>query len=346
MLKLFISESKSVIGAATIVGSLAFVSRFVGFIRDRILAGEFGAGDTLDVYYAAFKIPDLIFGLIVVGALSASFIPIFLSRYSNGAGKENAWAFTNNSIHAIGLSMLCLTVVVLFFAEPLSIIIAPGFPDYKIAQVADLTRIIFIAQAILAVSMVYGSVLQGLRRFMIYSLAPIFYNAGIIIGAVWLTDVFGIIGLALGVVLGALLHLCVQIIGVVQAGYRHRFFLDICDPDLLSMLKLMPPRTLGIAIGQLLFLILSVFASTMAPGSVTIFQFAYNIEFFAVGIFGVSLAIAAFPVLSDEAVNGRNHEFVRTLISTTRQIFYVLIPMTLIFLILRAQIVRVVVGAG
>jgi putative peptidoglycan lipid II flippase len=346
MLSFLHRESHSIIGAATIVGVLAFVSRFMGFIRDRILAGEFGAGDTLDVYYAAFKIPDLLFGLIVVGALSASFIPLFLSRNSDPQRDRGAWDFANNVVHIVAISMIALSVVLAIFAEPLSHFFAPGFPGYKLDQVVSFTRVVLIAQVLLAISMVYGSVLQSHKRFFLYSLAPIFYNLGIIIGAVWLVDLVGVIGLAWGVVLGSALHLITQILGVSKTGYRYKWKLNFGDRDTRTMFRLMGPRTLGIAIGQLLFLILSIFATTLESGSVTIFQFAYNIEFFAVGIFGVSLAIAVFPTLAQEAAHDNRDEFTRTLITTTRQIFYFLIPMTLLFLILRAQIVRVVVGAG
>lgn len=339
-------ESRSIIGAATIVGVLAFVSRFMGFIRDRILAGEFGAGDTLDVYYAAFKVPDLLFGLIVVGALSASFIPLFLSHYSDSHQNRTAWNFANNAVHIVGITMTALAVVLAIFADPLSHFIAPGFPNYKLDQVASFTRVVLIAQVLLAISMVYGSVLQSIKRFFLYSLAPIFYNAGIIVGAIFFVDWFGTIGLAWGVVLGAALHLLTQILGVWKTGYNYSWVLNLTDRDTRTMFRLMGPRTLGIAIGQLLFLILSIFATTLEPGSVTIFQFAYNIEFFAIGIFGVSLAIAVFPTLAREAAQDNSDEFVRMLISTIRHIFYFLIPMTLLFLILRAQIVRVVVGAG
>ncbi len=346
MLSFLHRESRSIIGAATIIGGLSFVSRFVGFIRDRILAGEFGAGDTLDVYYAAFKVPDLLFGLIVVGALSASFIPLFLSHYAREDQHAEAWNLANNAVHLVGVSMIVLAVVLTMFASPLSHMIAPGFPDYKLDQVASFTRVVMVAQVLLAVSMVYGSVLQSLRRFFLYSLAPVFYNAGIIAGALWLVKPLGPIGLAWGVVLGAALHLGTQVMGVLQTDYRYAWHWRPRDRDTRTMFRLMGPRTLGIAVGQLLFLILSIFASTLATGSVTIFQFAYNLNFFPVGIFGTSLAIAVFPALSQKAAMQQHDDFIRVLTSTVRHIFYFLIPMTILLLILRAQIVRVVVGAG
>src|SRR3989339_685804 len=271
MLKFFQRESKTIIGAATIVGVFSFASRVFGLIRDRILAGAFGAGDTLDVYYAAFKIPDVVFQLIVVGALSASFIPLFLSHYHKPLGKARAWEFTNNALHLIG---------------------------------------------------------------------------GITMGALLLVEQLGAIGLAWGVVLGAFLHLVVQMFGVWESGYRYRWTFKPRAEDMREMIRLMGPRTVGLAINQLMLLLLTIIASTFVVGSLTVFQFAYNIEFFPVGIIGVSFAIAVFPTLSEMASRNDTQGLIETIVSTTRQLLYLLVPMMLLFLIFRAQIVRVVVGAG
>lgn len=346
MFRFLQKESKSILGAATLVGVLSFASRFVGFIRDRILAGAFGAGDTLDIYYAAFKIPDLLFSLIVIGAISASFIPLFLRHYHGEHRAKGAWEFTNNAVHLVGGAMILLSVGLAVFAQPLAELVAPGFTEVKQFRVAEFMRVMLIAQVILTVSMVYGSALQSLKKFFLYSLAPIAYNVGIIAGALWGVRWVGTIGLAWGVVFGAMLHAMIQWIGVRQSGYTYRWVFNWKSPDAKQMMKLMGPRTIGLAVNQLMFLLLSVLASTLAAGSVTVFQFAYNIEFFPVGIIGVSFAIAAFPAMSEFAQKEDREELVRIIVKTARQMIYLLIPMTLLFLILRAQIVRVVVGAG
>lgn len=346
MFKFFRRESKTIIGAATVVGFFSFASRLVGFVRDRILSGEFGAGDTLDVYYAAFKIPDLLFNLIVVGALSASFIPLFVAHYQNPLGKKKAWLFTNNALHVIGSAMFILSIVLFIFADPLATVVAPGFAQVKQVRVAEFMRVMVVAQIILAISLIFGSVLQSLKKFLLYSLAPIFYNVGIVIGALWLVDFLGPIGLAWGVVLGAFLHLCVQIIGAWGSGYRYQWSFQPRTDDMKEMIRLMGPRTLGLAVSQFMVLILSVLASTLVAGSLTIFQFAYNIQFFPVGIIGVSFAIAIFPALSEFSQKNDMTSFIDAIQNTTRQLLYLLVPMTLLFLMFRAQIVRVVVGAG
>ncbi|MBI4592173.1 murein biosynthesis integral membrane protein MurJ [Candidatus Uhrbacteria bacterium] len=346
MFKFFQKESKTIIGAATVVGVFSFVSRLVGFARDRILAGTFGAGDTLDIYYAAFKIPDLLFTLIVVGALSASFIPLFLSHFQSVLGKSRAWELTNNALHLIGGTVILISVLLILFAPSLADIVAPGFSEVKQFRVAQFMQVMFLAQIFLAASMIYGSVLQSLKKFFLYSIAPIFYNVGIIVGAFWLVDFLGPIGLAWGVVLGAFLHLVVQIIGVWESGYRYRWTWNPHAKDIQEMIRLMGPRTVGLAISQLMLFLLTVIASTFVAGSLTVFQFAYNIEFFPVGIIGVSFAIAVYPTLSEMAGRKDTQGMIDTLVSTIRQLLYLLVPMTLIFLLFRAQIVRVVVGAG
>ncbi len=346
MFRFLNSESKSIVGAAAVVGFLSFASRIVGLIRDRILLGQFGAGDVLDAYYAAFKLPDLLFGLLVVGSLSASFIPIFGKYYHGLARRDRAWAFTSNTLNVLAAAMAAMSVVLFVFSGPLSELIAPGFDAVKRGMVADMARVMLLAQFLLAISVVFGSVLQGLKRFLLFSLAPIFYNLGIIIGGLYLTDPLGPIGLAWGVVLGAFLHLLVQLYGVLSAGYRWTPLLNWMDADTREMLRLTGPRMLGIAVSQINFVILTIIATTLAVGSVTVFQVAYNIQFFAIGIFGVSYAIAVFPQFVEEVDRNDLRALVATFSHTVRQVLFFMVPMMVVFLILRAQIVRVVAGAG
>lgn len=345
MFKLLHAESKTIIGAAVLIAVFSFLSRMFGLVRDRILAGEFGAGPTLDVYYAAFKVPDLLFSLVVIGALSASFIPLFTKRFYSGH-RASAWNFVNNSLHVTLLTMVVLSAVIFVFAGPIASYVTPGFSQRQQIFVSQFMRVMLLAQLLLAGSMVFGSVLQSLKRFLLYALAPILYNIGMMIGALVFVDWMGPIGLAWGVVFGALLHVLVQYIGCVQTGYHYRPIFEPKDADLRTLLTTTGPRMLGIAMSQLLIIVLTILASSMQTGSVTIFQFAYNIQFFPVGIIGVSLAIAVFPAFAEYASKRDMTQFRASVSLTIRQALLLLIPMTCLFLILRAQIVRVVVGAG
>lgn len=338
-------KSNTITSAAAIVALFSILSRFVGFIRDRILAGAFGAGDTLDVYFAAFRIPDFMFQLVVVGALSASFIPIFTKYYHRKRVKK-AWKFTNTMLTLLSIGFGLITVIMMLAADPLAALVTPGFDPSKTATVADMSRVMFLAQFLLAVSMIYGSVLQGAKRFFFYSLAPISYNIGIIIGAVWMASESWPIGLAWGVVLGAVLHFFTQWVGARDLGHRFKPRFTIKDKDVSYTLKHMLPRTLGLAVSQVNIFLMTAIASTLAVGSVTILQFAYNLNFFAVGVIGVSYAIAAYPTLCELAGNRKQIAFVKTISTTARQMLFFLVPATVLFILLRAQVVRLVVGAG
>lgn len=353
MIRWLKGRSETITSAAAIVASFSVLSRLVGFVRDRILAGAFGAGDVLDVYFAAFRIPDLLFQLMVVGALSASFIPLFTKYYGKGVnskqkaeGKKKEWELTNKILNLLVLGFGVLIGLGIIFIEPLSQVIAPGFDADKQAAVAQMARIMFGAQFLLCISMVFGSVLQGAKNFFLYSMAPIFYNLGIIAGVFFFVPALGEIGLAWGVVLGAFLHLLLQFMGVKALGFSYRPLLKIKDKDVLYTLKHMVPRVLGLAVNQVNFLLMTIIASTLAVGSVTILQFAYNLNFFAVGVIGVSYAVAAFPTLCELYNQGKKSELISTFSKTARQMLLFLVPATILFILLRAQVVRLVVGAG
>lgn len=347
VLRFLRSQTKTIAGGAIVVGVLSLASRLVGLLRDRLFASTFGTGDTLDVYYAAFRIPDAVFALLVTGALSASFIPIFMKYYSESRlNALGAWKFTNRMLQLVTVGYVVLGVLGIVFAHPLAHLVAPGFPLVKQGHVADFMRVMFLAQLFLAVSTVFGSVLQAAKRFVIFSLAPVFYNVGIMIGAVLLVRSMGPIGLAWGVVLGAVLHMGVSWFGMRGLGYQFERPAVWLDPDTVEAVKLMGPRVLGLGVTQIQFILLSILASGLAVGSVSAFQLAFNLQFFPVGILGVSYAISVFPVLSTYVQDGDLESFRESFVMTVRQVLFAVIPATVLFLLLRAQIVRVVLGGG
>lgn len=346
MLKqIFSAKSNTIASAAVIVASFSILSRLVGLVRDRILAGTFGAGDELDIYFAAFRVPDFLFQLIIVGALSASFIPLFTKYYSKRK-HEKAWLFTSNILNIITLAFGLVVLLAILLSPQIASLVAPGFAPEKQLAVAEMARVMFIAQFFLAISMVFGSVLQGAKHFVLYSLAPIVYNIGIVGGVVFLVPTLGPMGAAWGVVIGAILHLLLQWLGVMSLGYRYRFILKFKDRDVRYTLTHMLPRVMGLAVNQINFIAMTAIASTLAVGSVTILQFAYSINFFPIGVIAISYAIAAFPTFCELAQKKNQQQFVDSFSSTVRQILFFIIPATFVFLLLRAQIVRVVLGAG
>ncbi len=339
--KLF-SASESIAGAALIIAVLSIASRLLGVIRDRILAGTFGAGQTLDLYYAAFRFPDLIFNLLVLGALSAGFIPIFSSLMAKRE-HERAWRLTNNIINILcaGLTVLCGLGMI--FAPWLTNFIAPGFSLESRPILIQLTRVMFLSPLLLGASSIVGSVLQSKQRFFVYSLSPIFYNLGIIAGALLLAPRFGIIGLGWGVAIGSAAHLLVQLPTFFGLGFRYQKLFEWRDAGVLSVFKMMSARTLGLAVTQINLMVITVIASTLTAGSLTVFNLANNLQAFPVSIFGISFALAVFPLMSAATEKDK----IAALFSKTfRQILFFIIPAMVVFISLRAQIIRLILGSG
>jgi len=340
--------------AAALVGVSSLLSRLLGVFRDRILAGQFGASESLDIYYSAFRIPDLVYNLLILGALSAGFIPIFTglikdfkSYKSTGLFKylnSEAWDLANNLLNILMLTLIGLSVLGIIFAPSLIALISPGFSPEAKATTADLTRIMFLSPLFLGISGILGGVLQSFKNFLVYSLAPILYNIGIIVGALWLFPLIGISGLAWGVVLGAFLHMVIQIPIVYNLGWRYRLAVNFRNKNLIKIAQMMIPRTLSLAISQINLVIITIIASELVSGSLTVFNFANNLQSFPVGIFGISFAVAAFPALSAAAHD--NKKMIGHFSSATRQILFFIIPATILLITLRAQIIRIILGTG
>lgn len=350
--KIFNNHTESITAAAIILAATSLASRLLGFVRDRVLAHYFGAGDVVDAYYAAFKIPDLTYNLIILGAFSAGFIPVFTKLFSKHGvldkdkGKNEAWRLVNNAINSLGLMLIGLTIVLIIIAPLLIPIIAPGFTGEKRDLTIKLTRIMLLSPLLLGLSTVVGAVLQSLKNFFVYSLSPMMYNLGIIIGAIFLVPLMGLSGLAWGVILGAFLHLLVQLPSFFGAGYNYRWLVNLKDKNLITVVKLIIPRTLGLAAGQVNNILMTMLATTLAAGSLAVYNYANNLQSLPLGLIGVAFAVAAFPTLSIFAAQNNHQEIIKTFSSTTRQILFFTIPLSVIFLMLRAQIVRVVLGSG
>lgn len=341
------APSRSVASAAFVITVSGVASRVLGLLRDRFLAANFGAGDTLDVYYAAFRIPDLIYNLIILGALSAAFIPVFTSLVSQNK-EEEAWKMAGGVMKLAIVFILVVAVFLAIFAPFIMKIITPGFSPGKMDLAVVFTRIMFLSPLFLGISGIFGGILTSFKKFITYSLAPIFYNIGIIIGIVFFVRFMGPIGLAWGVVLGAFLHMLVQWPATKNAGFRFIGTLREAwkNPNVRRVGKLMIPRTLGIAVTQINLLVITIFASTLAAGSLAIFNFAQNLQSVPLGLFGISFSIAVFPILSDLFAKEKRDDFINTFSQTFRQILFFVIPLSILILVLRAQIVRIVLGSG
>ncbi len=342
--RLFQTQTSTIASAAIILGAASLLSRIIGIIRDRLFAHVFGASATLDVYYAAFRIPDFLFYLVVIGALSAGFIPIFTSLYTKN--KEQAWQLTREIMSILSIILLVFSVL-LFFCIPFLIpLMVPGFDAALQERTITLTRIMLLSPVFLGLSSVTSGVLQSLRYFVTYAITPIVYNLGIIVGVLFFYPLWGEIGLAFGVVIGAALHFVVQIPALLKKGFRFRFCWNHQDPSVRMIGKLMIPRTLGLAAHQLNWLAMIFFASRIGEGSITVFHLADNLQYAPVGIIGIPFALAAFPLFSTLYAEKKVEEMRISISQTIRSVLFLIIPAMIILLLLRARIVRIFLGSG
>ena len=232
----------------------------------------------------------------------------------------------------------------LLFSPWLTKLITPGFSPEKQALTSSLTRIMFLSPLFLGISSILGGILQSFKRFFIYSLSPIFYNVGIIIGALYFVPLWGIYGLAWGVAIGAFFHMAVQIPAVLKLGYHYSFKLNFKDNNTRQIGAMMIPRTMSLAVSQINFIVITIIASTLAGGSLAVFNLANNLQSFPIGIFGLSFAVAAFPALSAVAFDKK--KLTDNFSNVFRQILFFIVPSTVLLLTLRAQIIRVILGTG
>ena len=347
VLSLFHGRSnRTVGGAALVIAVFGVASRLLGFVRDRILAGTFGAGDVLDAYYAAFRIPDFLYGLLVAGALSAAFVPVF-TELREKKSEQSAWDLAGGVFLLLLILLGIVSAISAICAAPMMRAIVPGFSPEKQALATSLTRVMLNGPVFLGMSAVFGSVLVSFRNFIVFSLAPVFYNVGIILGAVVFAKFFGPVGLAMGVVVGTILHACVQYPSVRKAGFRFSFqAASIVNREVWRVVRLMVPRSLGIAVGQVSFLVVTFFASVLASGTLAAFTLANNIQSVPLGLFGVAFSLAAFPMLSGFAAKDERRRFADMLLKTSRNVLFFVIPVSFMMIALRAQIVRVILGTG
>ena len=345
MIKKFINrESASITSAAFVIAVATLTSKMLGVFRDSLFANLFPVND-MDVYYAAFRIPDFIYNIVVLGALSAGFIPIF-ARLTAQDKKEEAFKAANNILNILFVILSCLTVFAIVLTPQLTDLLAPGFDPEKKQLTVELTRIMFLSPIFLLLSSVLSGILQSYKRFVVYSLSTVVYNLGIIVGALVLVPRFGLQGLAWGVVCGAFLQFIVQMPSVKMLGFQYQLFINTKSDEVRTIVKLTIPRICTIVLSQFNFLVITIIASTLAGGSLTYFNYAYNLQSFPLGIFAISFAIASFPTLSAFGAKEHREKFTEVLLSTTKQILYFVIPLSIFLIVFRAQIVRAIYGHG
>ena len=337
-------EDNKIARITVIIAVSSLVAKILGVVRDAVFSHQFGTGPMIDAYFAAFRIPDFIYNLLILGTFSVAFIPVF-SEYLQ-KGKEESNRLASSIINVTLLMMLALTGVALIFVTPLVHAIAPGFTGESFELTKIFTRIFLLSPFFLTLSSIVSSMLNTYKRFALVAVAPVVYNLSIIAGALWLYPHFGPKGLALGVVLGAFLHFAIQVPQVFRAGFAYSFKIVSSDYGFRKFWKLYWPRIFSMGTEQVTAIIVTVFGSFLCGGALAAFYYSNNLQSVFLGVFAVSFAIAVFPLLSDLYNQKNEIGFKDVLAKTTVQILFFIIPLSILILVLRAQVVRLVLGVG
>jgi putative peptidoglycan lipid II flippase len=338
----FNGEVSGMHDAAYLLAGFALLSTLLALVRDKLLAHVFGAGVQLDIYYAAFRIPDLVF--TVVASMVSVFVLIpFLSRHKSDDERQS---FIHTLLLIFGGLLISISTLIALFAPQ---IVEMFFGELVMrgygSELTGLVRILLIQPFVLGLSSIVSSVVQYYGRYFIYALAPLLYNIGIIIGIIFFAPRFGIIGLGYGVVLGSLLHLAIQLPSFYKLGFATHRALGTFK-DALAVMLVSLPRTVALSANQVTLFILVAMAGTMSEGSIAIFTLAFNLQAAPVSIVGVSYSTAAFPTLSKLFARGASHEFTHQITAAARHIVFWSLPVIALVIVLRAQIVRVIYGSG
>ena len=327
---------------ATIIVFMTILSYLISLVRVNFLTTNFGIGEELDLFLSAFKIPDLIF--IFIGSLITSLVLIpFFTKKEN----DHTIAHYIDILFTVYFYVLSVVAIIVFIFTPqIQGVIFPGFSPEQQEIVTILTRIMLVQPILLSISYLFSSVIQVWRRFFIYALSPIFYNLGIIFGIVFLYPYFDIYGVAIGVVIGAVLHLLFPLVSIIKSGIVPKLKM-VKKQDLIEIInlaKISIPRTVSISFFYITQLVAISIATLFNEGSVTIFQLSFDLYFVPIAIISISYSIASFPYLSKLFFDNDIEKFKDIVIDSIRYIVFLSLPIMILFIILRENIVQVVFG--
>ena len=344
--------------AAILLAGSTFLSMILGLFRDRLLnstyADSYPVG--LDAYTVASIVPEFMFILLVSGALSVTFIPVFNSRIEKG-NKKSAWELSTSLVNLLALVTLVASVLIIIFADPIvRYVVGPGLDESARALAVSMLRVIAINPFLFAISAVIASIQQAVGRFVFFALAPTIYNVGIIIGLVVFTngisifgvEVFegGIMGVALGVVLGSMMQLVVSTIGLIGLGVDYRFKIFWKNRGFRQVLRLLPPRSLDQGMDYVNSIVETNLASRLATGSIRFYQQATTLHYVPINLIGVAISTAAFPQMTERLSQGRPDLFKQELQTVLRVIIWLALPTATIAFFARGYLVNFLFNGG
>ncbi len=343
-LKILHKEFGNINQAAFLLGFFALLSQILGLFRDRILAHNIGLSSDLDIYYAAFRIPDFI--LISIGTLAAitALIPFLTQKMEDSISASRKFM---DDIFTTFFFVIVLCSGIVFFMMPyLTHIITPGFSALDESRVVLVSRIMLLSPILLGFSNLFATITQYYKKFLVFALSPVLYNVGILIGVIFLYPKFGVYGLAWGVIIGALFHFAIQIPILIRHKFTPRFSMKIDWSIVRSVVSVSLPRTIGMALNSMSLIFITGLATLIGVGAISVFRLSYNLQSVPLAIVGMSFSVAAFPTLVSFYTNKKHAEFVNHFRTAAKQIIFWSLPITFLFIVLRAQIVRVILGSG
>ena len=344
--------------AAIILASSTLLSSLLGFLRDRLLNSYYldSYPDGIDAYTVAFTIPDFMFFILVSGALSVTFIPVFNQRMAN-RNKKSAWELSTSVLNLLALLTLITSVLIIIFAEPLvKYIVGPGLSESSRSLAISMMRVIAINPFLFAIATVLTSIQQAIGRFTFSALAPAIYNIGIIIGTVFFTNginifgvqVFegGIMGVAIGVAFGSVLQLLIAAIGLIGVDFKYQFRIFWRNRGFQQVMKLLPTRSMDQGLDYVNSIVETNMASRMGSGTVRAYSQSLTLQMMPVNLIGVAISTAFFPNLTERLAIGRKDLFRKDLQAALRMIIFLALPVSVLFFFLRGYIVSFIKNGG
>jgi putative peptidoglycan lipid II flippase len=340
----FRQRQKNIFSAAFIIMIMVSISRILGLLRNRVLAHFFSA-EEISLYLAAFRLPEVVFDVLVFGAISAAFIPTF-TAYFTKKKEDEAWQVASITLNSALLLFFFFSSLIFLFANPLYRLTAAGFRPDQINKIVFLSRILILTQIFFLLSYFLTGILESLQRFLVPAIAPIFYNLSIILGTIIFSNKFGLLGPTIGAVTGALVHFLIQLPLSFSLGLKIKLGLNFSHPGFKEIVKLAFPRIIELSVLELSKNIELFLASLISPAAYTWLTFASSLQLLPVALFGTSLAKATLPTLASLATKKDIEKFKKTFLSSFNQILFLTIPASSFLAVLRIPAVRLVFGAA
>ena len=352
------NQKLSIKAASIILASSTLISALLGIFRDRLLNSYYL--DTyptgIDAYTAAFTVPDFMFFILTSGALAVSFIPVFNSRLASG-NKKSAWELSSSVLNLMALATLVASVLIMIFADPLiRYVVGPGLDEPGTILAINMMRVIAINPFLMSIATVLSSVQQAVGRFVFYALAPAVYNIGILVGIIFFTNginIFGIqlfeggiMGVAIGVVFGAILQVLVSLVGLIGLGFDYEFKIYWRNHGFRGVLKLLPARSLDQSLDYVNNLVNTNLSSRMGAGALRSYQQATNLHQMPINLIGVAISTAFFPQMTEDLGKGNERQFFDTFRKALRMIIWISLPVAVIAFFARGYVVSFIKNGG